>query len=95
MTARKYHPVCSFPGCGRKHNARGLCGPHGAMQLRGEPLRPLLNRTGPIARPAIDRFADKVALTDSECLGRRSRPTTTSTTCAVTASASTPTTLSQ
>lgn len=68
MTARKYDPVCSFPTCGRKHNARGLCGPHGAMQRRGEPLRPLLNRSGPIARPAVDRFADKVALTDSGCL---------------------------
>lgn len=68
MTARKYEPVCSFPGCGRSHNARGLCGPHGAMQLRGEPLRPLLDRSGPIARPEVDRFAEKVALTDSGCL---------------------------
>lgn len=68
MTARKYDPICSFPGCGRKHNARGLCGPHGAIRLRGEPLRPLLGRTGPIARPALDRFADKIALTNSGCI---------------------------
>lgn len=68
MTARKYDPICSYPGCGRKHNARGLCGPHGAMQRRGEPLRPLLNRTGPIAKPALDRFAEKIAITESGCI---------------------------
>ena len=68
MTARKYDPVCSYPGCGRRHNARGLCGPHGAMQRRGEELRPLLDRSGPIARPALDRFAEKIALTDSGCI---------------------------
>lgn len=68
MTARKYDPVCSFPGCGRKHNARGLCGPHGAMQRRGEPLRALQSRTGPLPTPAVDRFAPKVALAASGCM---------------------------
>lgn len=68
MTARKYAPICSFPGCGRKHNAKGLCNPHGAMARRGEPLRPILDRTGPVARSAIDRFATRVALQDDGCL---------------------------
>lgn len=68
MTARKYAPVCSYPGCPRRHNSRGLCGPHGAMELRGETLRPLQDRTGPIARPPLDRFAEKVALQDDGCL---------------------------
>lgn len=68
MTARKYDPICSYPDCGRKHNSRGLCGPHGAMQLRGEPLRPLLDRSGPIAKLALDRFAARIALTDSGCI---------------------------
>lgn len=68
MTARKYAPICSYPGCGRAHNARGLCNPHGAMQRRGEPLRPIQDRTGPVARPVVDRFADMVALADSGCL---------------------------
>lgn len=68
MTARKYALICSYPGCGRKHNARGLCNPHGAMQRRGEPLRPIQNRTGPIARPALERFADKIALASSGCI---------------------------
>ena len=68
MTARKYAPICSFPGCERKHNARGLCNPHGAMQRRGEPLRPIQGRTGPILRPDLDRFAERVALQDDGCL---------------------------
>ena len=68
MTARKYDPICSFPGCGRPHNAKGLCSPHGTMQRAGQPLRPLQNRTGPLKRDAVDRFADKVALQDDGCL---------------------------
>lgn len=64
MTARKYDPICSYPGCGRKHNARGLCGPHGAMQRKGEQLRPLQGRTGPLPKTSIERFASKVALQD-------------------------------
>jgi hypothetical protein len=67
MTARKYGPICSYPECGRPHNARGLCGAHGAMQRRGETLRPLQNRTGPIARTAAARFADKVRVAASGC----------------------------
>lgn len=67
MTARKYDPVCSYPGCDRSHNARGLCGPHGAMQRRGEQLRPIQGRTGPLARADVDRFADKVALQGDGC----------------------------
>ena len=68
MTARKYAPICSYPGCGRKHNAKGLCGPHGAMQREGKPLRPLQDRTGPLPRSAVERFADAIALTDSGCI---------------------------
>lgn len=67
MTARKYDPTCSYEGCGRWHNAHGLCSPHGAMQRRGEPLRPLQDRTGPIARSARERFADKVRVEASGC----------------------------
>lgn len=68
MTARKYDPVCSFPGCGRKHNSHGLCSPHGAMLRKGEALRPLQMRSGPPETPAVDRFAKLVALVDSGCL---------------------------
>lgn len=68
MTARKYDPICSYPDCGRKHNARGLCGPHGAMARRGEELRPIQGRTGPIAKPREQRFAEKIAIRDSGCI---------------------------
>lgn len=68
MTARKYDPVCSYPGCGRAHNAKGLCGPHGTMHRKGKALRPILTRTGPVEIPAVDRFAAKVALAPSGCL---------------------------
>lgn len=68
MTARKYDPVCSFPGCGRAHNARGLCAPHGAMQRRGEPLRPLQDRTGPVAKSADERFAERTVRQDDGCI---------------------------
>lgn len=68
MTARKYPSVCSYPGCGRSHNARGLCGPHGAMERRGEPLRPLLDRPGPVERSAENRFTDKIRVSDEGCI---------------------------
>lgn len=68
MTARKYAPVCSFPGCSRRHNARGLCNPHGAMQRRGEPLRPIQDRTGPICKEPLDRFVAYIALQDDGCI---------------------------
>ena len=68
MTARKYAPVCSFPSCGRSHNARGLCGPHGAMQRRGEELRPIQGRTGPLRKSDLERFATRVALNDDGCI---------------------------
>lgn len=68
MTARKYDPTCSYPACGRKHNARGLCVQHGVMQRKGVPLRPILTRTGPVERPTLDRFADHVALTGTGCI---------------------------
>lgn len=67
MSRRKYDPVCSFPGCGRKHNAKGLCAPHGTMQRRGEQLRPLQDRTGPIKRPDIDRFNEKFKILPNGC----------------------------
>lgn len=67
MTARKYGPICTFEGCGRPHNSHGLCSPHAAMMRRGDDLRPLQNRTGPIERPAIERFMSKVAPSESGC----------------------------
>jgi len=67
MSRRKYDPICSFPGCGRQHNSKGLCAPHGAMQRSGQQLRPLQKRTGPIKRPDIDRFTEKVKKLDNEC----------------------------
>lgn len=68
MTARKYGPICSFAGCGRKHNARGLCSPHGAMQRRGELLRPLQDRTGPLPKTDVERFEAKIAHADNGCI---------------------------
>lgn len=68
MTARKYGPLCTYPGCGRPHNAHGLCAPHGALARKGSPLRPLLDRPGPIARSAEDRFIDKIEVAESGCV---------------------------
>jgi len=56
-------PPCSVDGCGRTNVAKGLCLMHyKRMRKWGDPLivRPVT--------PAIDRFAEKVALTDSGCL---------------------------
>lgn len=68
MTARKHDPVCSYPDCGRSHNSRGLCGPHGAMQRRGEDLRPLQQRTGPIAKTAEERFLSRTERQEDGCI---------------------------
>jgi hypothetical protein len=68
MTARKYGPICTYPSCGRSHNARGLCGPHGSMQRRGEDLRPIQNRTGPIQKPVSERFWSKVSTQANGCM---------------------------
>lgn len=68
MTARKYDPTCSFPGCGRKHNSHGLCGAHGAMQRSGEELRPIQNRTGPVKKADIERFVSRLADADNGCI---------------------------
>lgn len=68
MASRKYNPICSYPGCGRKHNARGFCGSHGRMQREGKPLRPVLERTGPIERSDVDRFSARIALQDDGCI---------------------------
>lgn len=68
MTARKYDPICSFPNCGRPHNARGLCTSHGAMQRRGEALRPIQDRTGPVERTPIERFAKKCIALPTGCI---------------------------
>lgn len=38
------------------------------MRLRGEALRPLQNRTGPLPRSAVKRFAEKIALTETGCI---------------------------
>ena len=37
-------PLCSFPGCGRLVQARGLCAGHYQQQRRGQVLRPLRHR---------------------------------------------------
>ena len=68
MTARKYDPICTYTGCGRAHNSHGLCGPHGVMQRRGEMLRPIQGRTGPIARPSEERFAARTRQQDDGCI---------------------------
>lgn len=68
MTARKYAPICSYPGCGRKHNAKGLCTAHGAMARKGEPLRPVQPRTGPLPKSAEDRFLSKIEVRDNGCI---------------------------
>lgn len=40
--------LCEFPGCERKHMARGLCAGHTQQRIRGQDLRPLVERP---ARP--------------------------------------------
>jgi hypothetical protein len=39
--------ICSFEGCGRKHQARGFCPAHWKQWKKGTPLRPLGWRLGP------------------------------------------------
>ena len=68
MTARKYAPICSYPDCGRPHNSHGLCSPHGAMQRRGEELRPVQTRTGPLKKTDAERFASKTRALPSGCI---------------------------
>lgn len=68
MTARKYGPICTYPECGRSHNAHGLCAPHGAMQRKGEVLRPIQQRTGPLPTPDIERFTSKVSKGAGGCM---------------------------
>lgn len=68
MTARKYDPICSYPECGRAHNAKGLCNIHGAMQRRGEPLRPIQARSGPLPASALDRFVSRTELREGGCV---------------------------
>ena len=41
--------ICTFPGCGRKMHARGLCNGHYSQMMRGLDLRPL---QGDLAPPA-------------------------------------------
>jgi hypothetical protein len=38
------------------------------MQRRGEPLRPLQERTGPIAKSAEERFSERAARQDDGCI---------------------------
>lgn len=38
------------------------------MRRKGEQLRPVLGRTGPLPTSDVDRFAARVAMTDSGCL---------------------------
>jgi hypothetical protein len=38
---RKPRPRCSFEGCGRADNGKGLCAAHRAQQRRGVPLVPI------------------------------------------------------
>ena len=38
--------VCTVPGCGRKHRAKGLCSGHHRMMMAGQPLRPIRATTG-------------------------------------------------
>lgn len=55
--------TCSIADCGRAHSARGYCHPHYKRWLRwGDPT------FGRDSIQSIDRFAEKVALTDDGCL---------------------------
>jgi len=38
------HKLCIYPDCGRKHNSKGYCSGHRAMQLKGEDLVPIKDR---------------------------------------------------
>jgi hypothetical protein len=40
-TRKRASKNCTFPGCGRKLRARGLCSAHWLQQHEGRPLRPL------------------------------------------------------
>lgn len=65
---RKYNPVCSFSNCGRPHNAHGLCNVHGAMLRRGEALRPIQERPGPLPKTDLERFDRKTQPTGNGCI---------------------------
>lgn len=43
--------LCSFPGCGRKHEGHGLCQGHRQQQKRGEELAPLFLHVRPKNTP--------------------------------------------
>jgi len=38
------------------------------MRRKGQPLRPIMGRTGPVAKQAVVRFAEKAALQDDGCI---------------------------
>lgn len=55
--------ICSIADCGRKVNARGLCGSHYHRLMRyGDPLTPLKYVRRPNGMPWIDYFWFRVAI---------------------------------
>jgi hypothetical protein len=38
---RPGHKICSFPGCGRPHDSRGLCTGHASQSRKGQELTPI------------------------------------------------------
>lgn len=67
MTTRKYDPICTYPGCGRPHNAKGLCSPHGVILRKEGALRPIQDRTGPPLKSPETRFFSLVTKVDNGC----------------------------
>jgi hypothetical protein len=39
------HERCTYPGCGRRHHANGWCQSHQTQLDRGQPLRPIRERS--------------------------------------------------
>ena len=62
MTARKYAPFCSYPGCQEPHSCKGYCGPHYDRWRRGTDMDAPLRKYGETEH---DRFWEKVVKTET------------------------------
>lgn len=62
LRLKRKQRVCSIPGCGNNHKAKGLCAKHHQRQLsHGDPL---VTRTGAPPRGVAKRFYEEVILVD-------------------------------
>ena len=51
MSSNSTKRTCSFPGCDKRHESKGLCTLHSAQRRRGKPLTPLYATKRPNGSP--------------------------------------------